>query len=81
LKLSELKKQEEAIVKKVNASGELKQRLASFGLLKGANIKIIDCSLGKSTIEIMVDGTLLALRKSEAENIEVEPKWAVAVVN
>jgi len=72
LKLSNLKKQEEAVVKRVNASGDLKQRLASFGLLKGANIKIIDCSLGKSTIEIMVDGTLLALRKSEAENIEVE---------
>ena len=81
MKLSELKKQEEATVKKVNATGDLKQRLASFGLLKGANIKIIDCSLGKSTIEVMVDGTLLALRKSEAENIEVEPKWAVAVAN
>jgi len=79
LKLSELKKQEEAIVKRVNATGDLKQRLASFGLLKGANIRVIDFALGKSTIEIMVDGTLLALRKSEAENIEVEPKWAVTV--
>ena len=74
MRLTELKKQEEAVVQKVNAGGELKQRLASFGLLKGANIKIIDCSLGKSTIEVMVDGTLLALRKNEAENIEVEEK-------
>lgn len=81
MKLTELKKQEDAVVQKVNADGELKHRLASFGLLKGANIKIIDCSLGKSTIEIMVDGTLLALRKSEAENIEVKPKWDVAVAS
>ena len=51
----------------------LKQRLASFGLIKGANVKVIDCSLGKSTIEIMVDGTLLALRAKEAQQIEVEP--------
>jgi len=74
LKLSELKKQQEARVVKVDAEGELKQRLASFGLLKGANIKVIDCSIGKSTIEIMVDSTLLALRKKEAAKIEVEAK-------
>ncbi len=73
MKLSELKKYQEAIVKKVDAPTELKQRLASFGLIKGANVKVIDCSLGKSTIEIMVDGTLLALRAKEAQQIEVEP--------
>jgi len=72
LKLSELKKEQQANVVKVNATGELKQRLASFGLLKGAKIKIVDCSLAKSTIEVMVDSTLLALRKSEADKIEVE---------
>jgi len=72
LKLSELKKEQQATVVKVNATGELKQRLASFGLLKGARIKIIDYSLKKSTIETMVDSTLLALRKSEADKIEVE---------
>ena len=74
MKLSELKKHQEAIVKKVDANAELKQRLASFGLIKGANVKVIDCSIGKSTIEIMVDSTLLALRKEEAQNIEVETK-------
>ena len=74
MKLSELKKNQEAVVVKVDASGELKQRLASFGLIKGANVKVIDCSIGKSTIEIMVDSTLLALRKEEAQKIEVEEK-------
>lgn len=71
MKLNELKKGEKAIVLKVNANGELKQRLASFGLIKGASVEIIDCSIGKSTIEIMVDGTLLALRASEAEQIDI----------
>ena len=73
LKLSEIKKGHEAVVMKVSANGELKQRLASFGLLRGANIKVIDCSLGKSTIEVKVDGTLLALRLEEAKKINVEP--------
>ncbi len=72
LKLSELKKHQEARVVRVDAEGELKQRLASFGLIRGAIVKIIDCSIRKSTIEIMVDNTLLALRKQEAEKIEVE---------
>ena len=74
MNLSDLSKNQEAVVLRVNASGELKQRLASFGLLKGANVKIIDCSLGKSTVEIMVDSTLLALRREEAEKIEVSAK-------
>ncbi len=74
MRLSDLSKNQEAVVLRVNASGELKQRLASFGLLKGANVKIIDCSLGKSTVEIMVDSTLLALRREEAEKIEVSAK-------
>ena len=80
MKLSELKKHQEAVVVKVDATPELKQRLASFGLLRGANVKVIDCSIGKSTIEIMVDNTLLALRKEEADNIEVEQKWVAKVV-
>ncbi len=74
MNLSDLSKNQEAVVLRINASGELKQRLASFGLLKGANVKIIDCSLGKSTVEIMVDSTLLALRREEAEKIEVSAK-------
>ena len=71
LKLSRLAKECQATVVKVDTTAELKQRLASFGLVKGANIKIIDYSLKKSTIEVMVDNTLLALRKCEADTIEV----------
>jgi len=72
LKLSELKKGQRAIVKDIHGSKEMKQRLASFGLIKGAEVELIDCSLTKSNIEIMVGTTLLALRREEANNIEVE---------
>jgi len=72
LKLSELKKGERAIVKKIDGSKEIRQRFASFGLLKGAELELIDYTMTKSNLEIMVGNTLLALRKEEADNIEVE---------
>jgi Fe2+ transport system protein FeoA len=73
MSLVELSKGQRAIVKAINTkSKELKQRFASFGLVKGAEVELIDYSLTKSNIEIMVDTTLLALRRDEAKNIEVE---------
>ena len=72
MKLYELKKGQKAIVKNIYGNKEMKQRLLSLGLTKGAEVEVIDCSLTKSNIEIMVDTTLLALRREEAQNIEVE---------
>ncbi len=70
--LSELKKGQKAVVKNINANSALKQRLFSLGIIKGAIVEIIDCSITKSTIELKVGNTLVAIRDSEAKNIEVE---------
>ena len=70
--LVELKKNEEAIVKKINAPKDLKQRLISFGVMKNAKIKLLATAPKKSTIEIEVGKMKLALRKEEAQMIEVE---------
>jgi Fe2+ transport system protein FeoA len=72
LKLIELKKGQSAIVKKIEASYDLKRRFFSLGLIKGAKVEVVDCSLAKSTIELKVEDTLIALRDSEAKAIEVE---------
>ena len=72
MKLSELKKGQKAIVKSIEGDKEMKQRFLSFGLTKGSEVELIDCSFGKSNLEIKVDNTLLALRKQEANKIEVE---------
>ncbi|MDD5717656.1 MAG: FeoA family protein [Sulfuricurvum sp.] len=58
-------------VVKINATGPLKQRLISFGLMKGAEVKMLECAISKSTFEIKVGNVSLALRKEEAELIEV----------
>ena len=60
-----------ATVTKINANGALKQRLISFGLMKGTEITMLECGLTKSTFEIKIGSVNIALRREEAELIEV----------
>jgi ferrous iron transport protein A len=60
-----------ATVVRINATGPLKQRLISFGLMKGVQVQMLECSATKSTFEIKVGNVRLALRREEAELIEV----------
>jgi len=69
--LANLHSGEDAVVGKIHADGELKQRFFSLGLRKHAEIKVKAISLNKSTMEIEIGTSLLALRLEEAENIEV----------
>jgi len=71
--LADMNASQIAVVTKVKATGELKQRLFSFGLRKGSILKIKATSMGKSTMEVEIGATLLALRYEEAKSIEVEP--------
>jgi len=71
-KLSECKKACVVRVTKLNADSELKQRLISFGVMKGTIIEVLEYAPAKSTIEIKVGNTRLALRAKEADLIEVQ---------
>jgi len=72
MKLSDLKKGDQATIKKINAEESLKQRLASFGVGRGAELIVETYSIKRKTYEIIVDGTMIALRDKEAQEIEVE---------
>ncbi|WP_309497340.1 FeoA family protein [Sulfurovum sp.] len=72
MNLTELTKGDKAEILKISADKALKDRLTSFGVMKGEELLIKGCSLAKQTIEIEVGSTLIALRKDEAEKIEVE---------
>jgi len=72
MKLSELHKGDSAVILKIETDDALKGRLSSFGIARGSELTVEACSLGKRTIEIMVDDTLIGLRGEEAEKIEVE---------
>jgi len=72
MKLSDLHKGDRALIKKIETNEDLKTRLASFGVVRGSELSIEACSVGKKTMEILVDGTLIGLRGDEAQQIEVE---------
>lgn len=72
MKLSDLHKGDSALIKKIDTAEALKTRLASFGVVRGSELTIEACSMGKQTMEILVDGTLIGLRGEEAKQIEVE---------
>ena len=70
--LSDLNAGEKGKVKKIDAEGELKQLLFSLGLRKGSLLEVKAMSMAKSTMEIEVGTTLLALRFEEAKRIGIE---------
>lgn len=60
-------------VTKINGDDDFKQRLYSFGINIGSTLKVVNITLAKQTIQIEnEDGTLIALRFSEAKLIEVK---------
>jgi len=72
MRLSDLHKGDRALIKKIDTEEALKTRLASFGVVRGSELTIEACSIGKQTMEILVDGTLIGLRGKEAKQIKVE---------
>lgn len=72
MNLLECKQNDILEVVKLNTEGELRQRLVSFGVLKGATISLLGYSPTKSTVEIKVGKMNIALRKDEAKAIEVK---------
>ena len=72
MKLSDLKLNQKAIIKKIDCSEELKQRFYSFGIIKGATIFVEAISIAKNTMEINIEDTSIGIRVEEANTIEVE---------
>ena len=72
MKLSELTKGEKAEIIKINADKALRDRLNSFGVMRGEELTVKGCSIAKQTMEIEVGSTLIAVRSDEADKIEVE---------
>ncbi len=70
--LNQLKINESAIITDINCDEILKDRLYSFGIIKGVKVQIVELTLTKSTIEIKINQSKMALRLVEASKIEVE---------
>ena len=69
--LDQLNINESAIITAINCDEILKDRLYSFGIIKGVKIEIVELTLTKSTIEIKINQSKIALRLIEASKIQV----------
>lgn len=72
MSIVDLKKGDKAIITNLKAQAGLKHRLASFGITSGKEVLVSEYSLSKSTIKIIINNTMAALRFSEAEKIQVK---------
>ncbi len=72
MELINLKKGEKGIIKRINASNELKHRLYSLGVVPGEEIEAKGEAPGRKTFEYEVSNILIALRDEEAKKIEIE---------
>jgi len=71
MSLSELEKGSVAVITGLEANRDLKHRLHSFGIGKGSKVLVDEFGVAKSTIKIIVNNTMTALRLNEAKKIKV----------
>lgn len=69
--LLQMKVGEVAAIEAVNVRGALRQRLIAMGLTQDARVCVKHFGWFKSTVQVMINRSLIALRKDEAALIEV----------
>ncbi|MCC8087971.1 MAG: ferrous iron transport protein B [Rikenellaceae bacterium] len=70
-RLSELKNNEEAVILRVNGRGAFRKRITEMGFVRGKAVKVIKNAPLMDPVEYKILGYRIALRRSEAELIEV----------
>ena len=70
--LKEVRIGESAIIKRLHGEGALKRRIMDMGLTKGTEVYVRKVAPLGDPLELTVRGYELSVRKSDAENIEVE---------
>ncbi len=70
--LKELEPMEKGRIVKVGGQGEIRRRLLDMGVVNGAMVEVLRVAPLGDPVQIKVKGYDLALRKTEAENIQVE---------
>ena len=63
---------ESAIIKRLHGEGALKRRIMDMGLTKGTEVYVRKVAPLGDPMELTVRGYEMSVRKSDAENIEVE---------
>ena len=72
-RLSELKSSETGVIVRVAGHGSFRQRITEMGFVKGKEVKVIKNAPLMDPVEYEIMGYRVALRRSEAELIDVYP--------
>jgi len=70
--LSDLYPQERGIITRVGGSGEIRRRLLDMGVVPGTEVEMERTAPLGDPVQIKIKGYDLAVRKSEAEKIQVD---------
>ena len=71
LRLSEISEDEKCIVKSIDANDDIRRRLQDMGLIPGTKIQCVFKSPYGDPTAYLIRGALVALRKTDADNIFV----------
>ncbi|HHU34670.1 MAG TPA: ferrous iron transport protein B [Bacteroidetes bacterium] len=71
MKLSELRKNDTAVIAKIKGRGSFRKRIAEMGFIKGKTVKVIKNAPLQDPVEYEIMGYKVSLRRSEASLIEV----------
>jgi Fe2+ transport system protein FeoA len=70
--LGKMKRGESGIIEKTSGPMEIRRRLLEMGFLEGSRVEIVhEAPFGKDPIAVKVRGALLALRREEANHVEI----------
>ena len=70
--LSDMKVGDKGIVKKIDASENIKRRLLDIGLINGTTIECVLKSPFNDPVAYLIRGAIIAIRKNDCNKIEVE---------
>lgn len=71
-RLNQLKPGERATIIRVEGEGPVRRRILDMGVVSGAEIEVVRAAPLGDPIEFLIKGYNLSLRKSEAQQIQVE---------
>jgi len=81
MRLDQLKRGERGKVVQILATSPLRERLFSFGFVRGAEVVVVEHTLARNTFDIGIGGINVALRQEEAHLIEVEKESEIEKVS
>jgi Fe2+ transport system protein FeoA len=73
LTLSDLKENQRFKIIRLQADGEIRRRLVDMGFISGTEGILLRMALFRDPIEIFIKGSRISVRRTEANQIVVEP--------